>query len=135
MHMWPASVLLSAATTCCRAGRLDEAAGHAQEALALSRRLRARGGEAHALCLAGDIASAGGAESAESQYREALTLAEQLGMRPLVAHCHLGLGTLYHRAGKRAQAGEHLATAAMMYRGMDMAFWREQAEAEMSAGG
>ena len=50
-------------------------------------------------------------------------------MRPLVAHCHLGLGKLYRRTGKREQAQEHLATATTMYREMDMRFWLEQAEA------
>jgi hypothetical protein len=50
-------------------------------------------------------------------------------MRPLVAHCHLGFGTLFQRTGKREQAGEHLATATTLYREMDMRFWLEQAEA------
>ena len=52
-------------------------------------------------------------------------------MRPLVAHCHLGLGKLYRRTGQREQAREHLTTATTMYREIDMAFWREQAELEM----
>jgi hypothetical protein len=52
-------------------------------------------------------------------------------MRPLVAHCHLGLGKLYRRTGKREQAQEHLRTATTMYREMDMRFWLEQAETEM----
>ena len=50
-------------------------------------------------------------------------------MRPLVAHCHLGLGRLYRRTGKRLEAEEHLATATAMYREMDMQFWLEAAEA------
>ena len=50
-------------------------------------------------------------------------------MRPLVAHCHLGLGKLYRRIGKREPAREHLATATTMYREMGMRFWLEQAEA------
>jgi hypothetical protein len=52
-------------------------------------------------------------------------------MQPLVAHCHLGLGKLYRRTGKRQEAEEHLATATTMYRDMDMKFWLETAEAEM----
>jgi hypothetical protein len=60
-----------------------------------------------------------------------MALASELGMRPLVAHCHLGLGKLYRRTGKRQDAQEHLATATMMYREMEMSFWLEQAEAEM----
>ena len=77
------------------------------------------------------IPTAFDAESGEAHYREALALAEPRGMRPLVAHCHLGLGKLYRRTGKREQAQEHLATATTMYREMDMRFWLEQAEAEM----
>ena len=112
-------------------GRLDEATSYAQEALALSRRLKGRGVEAHALSLAGDIASTGVPGDAEGYYREALALAGELGMRPLVAHCHLGLGKLYRRTGKREHAREHLTTATTMYREMDMPFWLEQAETAM----
>jgi hypothetical protein len=54
-------------------------------------------------------------------------------VRSLVAHCHLGLGKLYRRAGDRVKATEHLTTAATMYREMGMGFWLEQAEAEMRA--
>jgi tetratricopeptide (TPR) repeat protein len=131
-HTVPAFVLLCAGMTYLSAGRIDEAASHAREALALTRRLGARGSEAHALCLAGDVASTGSAEDAERYYREALALAEALSMRPLVAHCHLGLGKLYRRTGNRQQAQEHLATATTMYREMDMPYWLEQAEVEMS---
>jgi sugar phosphate isomerase/epimerase len=113
------------------AGRIDEAASHAREALALTRRLGARGNEAHALCLAGDIASTRDAEGAPGYYREALALAEPLGMRPLVAHCHLGLGRLSRVTGKGEPAREHLTTATAMYREMGMRFWLEQAEAEL----
>ena len=52
-------------------------------------------------------------------------------MRPLVAHCHLGLGKLYRRTGERGQADEHLTTATTLYREMDMRFWLEQAEIGM----
>jgi tetratricopeptide (TPR) repeat protein len=88
----------------------------------------------HALHLLGDIATHPDrfdAESGEAHYRQALALAEPRGMRPLVAHCDLGLGKLYRRTGKREQAQEHLTTATTMYREMDMRFWLEQAEAEM----
>ena len=52
-------------------------------------------------------------------------------MRPLVAHCHLGLGKLYRRTGKQPEAQEHLTTVATMCRELGMRFWLEQAEAEM----
>jgi hypothetical protein len=53
-------------------------------------------------------------------------------LRPLVAHCHLGLGKLYTRTDKREQAREHLGTATTMYREMGMTYWLERAEAEMT---
>jgi hypothetical protein len=59
-------------------------------------------------------------------------VAAELGMRPLVAHCHLGLGKLYQRTGNREEAREHLTTATTMYREMDMRFWLEKAAAQMS---
>ncbi len=58
-------------------------------------------------------------------------VAVELGMRPLVAHCHLGLGKLYRRTGQRDQAQEHLTTATTMYREMGMTYWLEHAEPEM----
>jgi hypothetical protein len=64
-----------------------------------------------------------------------MTLAAERSMRPLVAHCHLGLGKLYRRTDKREQAREHLATATTMYREMGMTYWLEQAEAEVSGRG
>ncbi|HSF02496.1 MAG TPA: hypothetical protein VLA62_05775, partial [Solirubrobacterales bacterium] len=130
-HTRPALILLCAGMTSLSAGRVDEAASHAREALALSRRLGARGSEAHALCLAGDVASAGGAEDAPGYYREALALGGELGMRPLVAHCHFGLGRLYRRKGDAAKAQGHLTTAATMYREMGMDFWLGKTEAEL----
>ena len=90
-----------------------------------------------ALQLLGDIAThpdGFDAESGETHYREALALAESRGMRPLIAHCHLGLGKLYARLGKREQATEPLGVAAAMYRDMDMPFWLEQAQAELRCG-
>ena len=71
----------------------------------------------------------------EAHYREALALAEPRGMRPLVAHCHLGLGKLYRRTGKPERAHESLTTATTMYREMDMGFWLKQAEADMMSSG
>ena len=91
---------------------------------------------AHAHHLLGDIATHSDrfdSDGGEVQYRKALALAGPRGMRPLVAHCHLGLGKLSRVTGKDEQAREHLTTATSMYREMDMRFWLEQAEAEMEA--
>ena len=85
------------------AGRLEEAHALAEQALALTREHQERGHQAYALRLLGDIAARREppeSEQAEAYYRQALALAEELGMRPLLAHCHLGLGTLYGRMGR-----------------------------------
>jgi hypothetical protein len=74
-------------------------------------------------------------ETAHDHYRQAIALATELGMRPLVAHCHLGLGKLRRRTGDGAKAAEHLMTARRMYREMDMGFWLEQVEAACAGGG
>ena len=84
IHRSPAHILLCAGTTYLSAGRIDEAASHAGEALALSRRLGARGSEAEALHLSGDVASTGGAEEAEGYYREAIAHVRAVGCIPQV---------------------------------------------------
>jgi class 3 adenylate cyclase/tetratricopeptide (TPR) repeat protein len=114
-------------------GRAEQAVEGARLALDLARNYKEPANEAFALRLLGEIAShrdPANVEAAQSHYREALALAEPRGMRPLVAHCHLGLGKLYRRTGKRDEAQEHLATATTMYREMGMHFWLEQAEQE-----
>ena len=71
-------------------------------------------------------------EQAEAHYQQALALAEELGMRPLQAHCHRGLGTLYATTGQREQARAELSTAIEMYRAMEMTFWLPQTEAALA---
>jgi tetratricopeptide (TPR) repeat protein len=112
-------------------GKLDDARRLANCALRCSP--SHPGFAAHALHLLGDIATDPDqfdADEGETHYYKALALAEPSGMRPLIAHCRLGLGNLYQRADKREQAREHLTTAMSMYREMDMRFYLEQAEAE-----
>jgi tetratricopeptide (TPR) repeat protein len=112
-------------------GRLDEARRLGERALTSSP--AHPGFAAHAQHLLGDVAAHPervDPERAESHYRRALALAEAHGMRPLVAHCHLGLGRLHRRVGKSDAAAEHLATATDMYRAMEMTYWAERAEEE-----
>jgi hypothetical protein len=71
-------------------------------------------------------------EPAQAYYRQALALAEELGMRPLMAHCHLGLGSLYQSIDRDAAAQAELKTAADMYCAMDMPFWLAKAEAVLA---
>ena len=117
--------------TCLVLGRLDQAR-LLGETLVESK--GQAGFAAHAWRLLGDIATHPtqfDGENAEAHYREALALAEPRGMRPLVAHCHLGLGKLYRRTGNREPAQEHLTIATTMYREMGMTYWLEKAEREM----
>jgi tetratricopeptide (TPR) repeat protein len=120
------------------AGRPDDATAVARRGLDLAHRQKERGNEAWGLRLLGEIAAQADppdVESAEEHYRQALARADELGMRPLVAHCHLGLGELYRRTDKHELAQEHLATATTMYREMGMTYWLEKAEAEMTKPG
>jgi class 3 adenylate cyclase/tetratricopeptide (TPR) repeat protein len=119
--------------TCLLLGRLDDARRLGDRSVKSAQ--RQPGFAAHALHLLGDIAANSGrfdAESSATHYRRALTVAQMHGMRPLVAHCHLGLGTLCRRVGEPERAREHLAIAATMYREMGMGFWFEQARAGLS---
>jgi hypothetical protein len=112
-----------------RAGRLDDATTAATRALSLARARGQRGDEATVLSVLARVALAASPpdrESAERRYAEALEHGVRVGMRPLVAHCHLGLGKLYRRTDKREQAHEHLTTAMTMYREMDMRFWLDK---------
>jgi len=70
-------------------------------------------------------------ERGETRYREAMTAAEAQGLRPILAHCHLGLGRLFSRIGKQQAANDHVTIAATMYRDMDMRFWLGETEALM----
>jgi class 3 adenylate cyclase/tetratricopeptide (TPR) repeat protein len=117
---------------CLLLGRLDESRRLADRAMESSP--RHPGYAAHAVHLLGDIATHPDrfdAGSGELHYRKSLMLAEARGMRPLVAHCHLGLGKLYRRAGPHTQAQKHIRTAITMYGDIGMTYWLEQAEAEM----
>ena len=115
--------------------RLDDAGSCGERALRLARERGERGYEALALRLLGEIAARrdpSDVEMAEEHYRCAMGLAAELAMRPLTAHCQLGLGRLYRRIGKRERTQEHLAVATAMFREMGMRLWLGRAEAEMA---
>jgi hypothetical protein len=115
------------------AGHLDEAHTLAAQALAHAREHQERGNQTYALRLLGDIAAhrtPPNVDAAATHYQQAL--AEELGMRPLQAHCHRGLGTLYATVGQRAPARMALTTAIELYRAMDMTFWLPQTEAALA---
>ena len=116
---------------CRLAGCGAEAWQHAHQALDLARQYKS-GDEALALHQLGAVyahADPPDVAQADAHYQQALALAEERGMRPLVAHCHLGLGQLYGQTGRREQARAALAIAINLYRIMEMTFWIPQVEA------
>jgi tetratricopeptide (TPR) repeat protein len=116
-------------------GHVDEASMLAGRLLELSRTHTGRGYQAHAYRLLGDVAIRReplDIAQATAHYRQALALADELGMRPLQAHCHCGLGTLYARIGQRPQARAELSTAIELYRAMEMTFWLPRVEAALA---
>src|SRR5437667_11083887 len=113
---------------------MDDATRRGEEGRSVSCDRGERGILAHAIRLLGEIGLQRDpleVGEAEHRYRQALALATDLGMRPLVAHCHLGLGKLYRRTGNRSHAQEHLTTATTMFHEMDMRVSVEKAEAEL----
>jgi tetratricopeptide (TPR) repeat protein len=120
---------------CRLAGHHDEAWQHARQALDLAQQFKERGNEALALHQLGVVhaqTAPPDTAQAETHYHQALALATELGMRPLVAHCHHGLGQLYHQIGRAEQARAALTAAIDLYRAMDMTFWLPQVEAALA---
>jgi tetratricopeptide (TPR) repeat protein len=114
---------------------MTEAVSLAARALEIAQTHQAGGYQADALRLLGEIAmrqESPDVAQADAHYRGAVALAEGLGRRPLVAHCHLGLGELHRRTGRRGQAEDHVTAAMKMYREMDMSFWVEKAQARLT---
>jgi class 3 adenylate cyclase/tetratricopeptide (TPR) repeat protein len=113
------------------AGRLDDARRHAEESLALARSHRARGLEARALRLLGEVLASGDATdvaASEIRYGEAIALAKALGLRPLISRSRVGLAAVYAKTGRREKAREALTTAAAAFGRMEMTRWRERSE-------
>ena len=111
--------------------RVATAVALAQEALATAQERRERGVQGHALRLLGHLAAGKAAPDvarATEYYQHAIALAQELGMRPLLAHSYCGLGLLYQRSDQRLQATAALSTAVDLYRTMAMTFWLPQAE-------
>jgi class 3 adenylate cyclase len=134
--MWPHALQdVHRGETYLLTGSVDDAHGYAERALTFARERRQRGYEAWATRLKGDIASRRDRpdiEGAAASYRQAIALAEELGMRPLLAHCKLGLGTLHAEIGRREEARSELSAAIELYRSMNMAFWLPKAQSALA---
>jgi tetratricopeptide (TPR) repeat protein len=130
-----ALVLTELSEACLLVGRVDEASALAERLLELSHTHTGHGYQAYAWRLLGEVArrrQPPDIDQAAAHYRQALTLAEEVGMRPLQAHCHLGLGTLFATAGQAEQARAELSTALEMYQAMAMTFWLPETEATLA---
>jgi tetratricopeptide (TPR) repeat protein len=119
------------------ASRLDDAAAVGQRAFNVAHQQDERGHEVWALRLLGEAAARQeppAVEVATTHFSRALSLAEELGMRPLAARCRLGLGALHRRCAQWAAARSELAEAAKLFRAMDMGSWLAQAESGLEGG-
>ena len=118
-----------------RTDRVPEASDRAEQVLELARGRQERGTETYTLWLPGQIAARRHpleVDQAHTHYRHALTLANELGMRPLQAHCHRGLGMLYRQTGQVEHARIELSTAIEIYRDMAMTFWLPETESALA---
>ena len=114
-----------------RAGRLEEATELATRALDLAQTHKERANRAWILWLLGEVyahPTATSFERAAAHYQHAMDEAGELGLQPLRAQCHLGLGTLHANAGQQRQAQTALRDAGQLFRDMDMTFWLLRAE-------
>jgi predicted ATPase/class 3 adenylate cyclase len=130
-----ALVLTELSEACLLVGRIDEAHALAARLLELSHTHTGHGYQAHAYRLLGEVdrhREPPDCDQATAHYCQALALAEELGMRPLQAHCHRGLSMLYVAAGQREQARAELVAAIAMYRDMAMTFWLPETEAALA---
>jgi class 3 adenylate cyclase/tetratricopeptide (TPR) repeat protein len=115
------------------AGQMTDALQLASSAVDRCAARHERGYQAWGLRLLGEIAARSDppqVDQAETAYRGASALAEELGMRPLLAHCHLGLSTVCQRSGNLARAGAERSTAVALLREMEMTFWLAGAGAD-----
>ena len=113
------------------AGRTDDAVAAARRSLALARAHSERGHEAYALRLLGEVHRRTDAAHSEAHYGDALRIAQELGMRPLEAHCHWGLARLMHGTAKRTRLRQHAAAGRTLFRDMDMTGCVSQMEVEL----
>ncbi len=113
------------------AGQLNEASHIATRTAELVAERGFRGSQAQAILLLGEInarRNPAQVDRAEDCYREALALAEELGMRPLTASCRFRIAELHQQKGNLAAAREHFDQATALFRKMEMDWWLEQAE-------
>ena len=118
------------------ADRMDEAEAFARRGLELADESKDKGTQAWLLGILGDLStrhSPSGTKDAEAYYRQALALAREFSMRPLQAHCHLGLGNVHGKMKNSAKARSEFLLANELYRAMSMQFWVSKTESALNA--
>jgi tetratricopeptide (TPR) repeat protein len=119
-----------------RAGQLDEAERTAHAALEFAQRHGEQANEAWTRFLLGEIAGdRKDHEAARGHLEQARELAARLGLRPLVAQCHLRLAAVARRARANDEARAHLQTATQMFAAMDMRAALAEARAQATEDG
>lgn len=113
--------------------RAEDARRFVDHALRLARGGGQRGFEAQALRIAANVAAREGGAAAADHYASAIGLATELGMRPLVALCHLDRGVFYDGLGRPDGAREEHTRAVGLFRSMGATSWLARAEAARSA--
>jgi hypothetical protein len=107
------------------------ALGEIQRGLVAASERNARGHRGPVLRLEAELLAHSDPIGAHDRFEEALALADELAMRPLIADCRVGLARLAQGRGRKDDAGHHLQIAITLYRDMGMTYWLEKAEAEM----
>jgi tetratricopeptide (TPR) repeat protein len=130
-----AMILVRLGEAYLRSARMADAERCGRRALALSRKQGECGHEAHALRLLAELGAGDPSplDESETNFLQALRIAEELDLRPLAAQCHLGLGKRYRSAGQRESAEQHLNTAAARFLQLGMQFWLEQARSQLAS--
>jgi tetratricopeptide (TPR) repeat protein len=134
-HAWNVTML---AEICALAGRRAEATAHLERGLGMARAHKQRWLEAEGLRILGQLHATGkpagepmDVEGARAAFEEAIAIARDMGLRPLLGRCQLALGRALNRAGERRAARGPLEEAAALFTGMDMRFWLDRAEAAL----
>jgi tetratricopeptide (TPR) repeat protein len=129
-------ILVWTAAAHLEVGQVAEAEEYASAALHFARRNGGRADEAWALHALGETAARRKppeSERALEHSGRALVLAQELGMAPLQARCHLSLGALHHRAAQAMEARGELSTAVEMLERMEMRYWLGPAQILLAA--
>lgn len=105
-----------------QAGRIDDASRQLEKSLKVAGQRGERGFEAYGFFVLGGIAAAtngGDTDDARQSYENAIARAEELGMAPLAAQCHLALGRLLEE-GSAEEAKVHLSRSRTLFEGLGL---------------